>query len=156
MTGPAVGDVAPEVDLRDQHGRRVTLTSYRGKKAVVLVFYPAAFSPVCSNELYTLRERWPALGRDDAVLLAVSCDPMFALRTFADQEGIDFPLLSDFWPHGAVSAAYGVFDTEFGSSKRSTFVIDNEGRIRWLVHNAMPDARSVDDYAAALERIRAI
>ena len=155
MTDPGVGDAAPDLELRDQHGQRVRLASFRGSKAVALVFYPSAFSPVCSNELALLKEASPRLEEGGVELLAVSCDPMFTLRAFADREGIEFPMLSDFWPHGAVSSSYGVFDRDFGCSKRSTFVVDVEGRIRWLVHNEMPDLRSVDDLFDALARLRA-
>jgi peroxiredoxin len=154
VTGLEVGADAPDFELRDQHGQRVRLSSYRGQKGVVLVFYPSAFSPVCSSELSTLRATWPALDRPDVELVTVSCDPMFTLRAFSDREKIEFAMLSDFWPHGAVSAAYGVFDEDFGCSKRSTFVINTDGRVSWLVHSAMPDPRSVDDYREALATLR--
>ena len=153
MTGLDVGAQAPDFELRDQHGRRVRLSSYRGSKGVVLVFYPSAFSPVCSSELAALHRSWPELGRADVELLTVSCDPMFTLRAFSDQEKIEFAMLSDFWPHGATSTAYDVFDEDFGCSKRSTFVIDTEGRVSWLVHSAMPDPRSVEEYREALQML---
>ena len=154
MTGLAVGDEAPDFELRDQHGRRVRLSSYRGSKAVVLVFYPSTFSPVCSSELATLRASWPDLDRPDVELLTVSCDPMFTLRAFSDQERIEFTMLTDFWPHGKISTAYGVFDRDFGCSKRSTFVLDRDGTVTWLVHSAMPDPRSIDEYREALSTLR--
>ena len=154
MTGLEVGSEAPDFELRDQHGRRVRLSSYRGHKGVVLVFFPSAFSPVCSSELTTLRGTWPDPDHPDVELVTVSCDPMFTLRAFSDRERVEFPMLTDFWPHGAVSTAYGVFDEDFGCSKRSTFVIDAEGRVSWLVHSAMPDPRSVDEYRAALQTLR--
>ena len=150
MTALEVGAEAPDFELRDQHGQRVRLSSYRGSRAVVLVFFPSAFSPVCSSELGALKDTWPALDRPDVELVTVSCDPMFTLRAFSDQQGIEFRMLSDFWPHGEVSAAYDVFDTDFGCSKRSTFVLDLEGRVRWLVHSAMPDPRRIDEYVGAL------
>ena len=153
MTALEVGAEAPDFELRDQHGRRVRLSSYRGSRSVVLVFFPSAFSPVCSSELAALRESWPALGRPDAELLTVSCDPMFTLRAYSDQEGIEFPMLSDFWPHGEVSTAYDVFDLDFGCSKRSTFIVDAEGRVGWRVHSAMPDPRDLDEYARALDSL---
>jgi peroxiredoxin len=154
VTAPAVGDEAPDFELRDQHGQRVRLSSCRGSRPVVLVFYPSTFSPVCSSELATLRGAAPELERAGVELLTISCDPMFTLRAFSDRERIEFRMLTDFWPHGEVSTAYGVFDRDFGCSKRSTFVIDPDGMVRWLVHNAMPDARSVDDYLGALELLR--
>jgi mycoredoxin-dependent peroxiredoxin len=154
VTALEVGAQAPDFELRDQHGQRVRLTAFRGSKAVVLVFYPSAFSPVCSSELSTLKEASPELERAGVELLTVSCDPMFTLRAFSDQERIGFRMLTDFWPHGQVSSAYGVFDRDFGCSKRSTFVIDEEGQVRWLVHNSMPDPRSVEDYLGALDFLR--
>ena len=154
MTALEVGGEAPDFELRDQHGQRVRLSTFRGSKAVVLVFFPSAFSPVCSGELATLRDAAPHLDRAGVELLTVSCDPMFTLRAFSDHERIEYRMLTDFWPHGEVSTAYDVFDRDFGCSKRSTFVVDRDGRVRWLVHSAMPDARSVDDYLEALDFLR--
>ena len=146
----AIGSPAPELRLRDQHGQTVSLASYRGRQRVLIVFYPNAFSSVCSDELTSLRDALAELEGAGVQLLAVSCDPLFALRAYADIEALGFPLLSDFWPHGAVSAAYGVFDERRGCSRRSTFLVDLEGTVVWAVHNAMPDARNVEDYLAAL------
>jgi mycoredoxin-dependent peroxiredoxin len=151
VTALAVGAEAPDFELRDQHGQRVGLSSFRGVRPVVLVFYPSTFSPVCSSELATLRAAAPELERVGVELLTVSCDPMFTLRAYSDREQIEFRMLTDFWPHGEVSTAYDVFDRDFGCSKRSTFVIDQDGQVRWLVHNAMPDPRSVEDYLGALD-----
>ena len=151
----AVGGTAPDFELRDQHGSAVTLSRLRGAP-VLLVFFPAAFSSVCSSELCDLRDWWPQTRSDlskGAELLAISCDPMFSLRGYSDAEGIDFPLLSDFWPHGAVAQAYGVFDDSFGTPRRSSYLVDPEGRVAWSVHNARPDARPVEDYAAALQQL---
>ena len=148
-----VGDDAPDFELRDQHGQRVGLSSLRATRPVAIVFFPSAFSPVCSSELAALHGAHPELERAGVSVVTVSCDPMFTLRAFSDGERIEFPMLTDFWPHGAVSKAYGVFDRDLGCSKRSTFVVDQGGQVRWLVHNAMPDPRSIDDYLGALERL---
>ena len=118
----------PDFTLRDQHGQDVSLSSFRGRKAVVVMFYPFAFSRVCTGELCAVRDRLPTFESDDVQVLALSCDPMFALRAFAEQDGLTFPLLSDFWPHGAVARAYGVFNEERGCSDRSTFIVDKDGR----------------------------
>ena len=154
MTALEVGAQAPDFELRDQHGQRVRLSAFRETKPVVLVFFPSAFSPVCSGELSTLREAAPELDRAGVELLTVSCDPMFTLRAFSDRERIEYRMLTDFWPHGEVSTAYDVFDRDLGCSKRSTFVIDQEGQVRWLVHSAMPDARSVGEYLDALDFLK--
>ena len=150
-----LGSEAPDFALRDQHGQTVTLSSYRGDKAVVLVFYPWAFSRVCTSELREIRDDLPAFQGDDVALLAISCDPMFSLRAFAEADGLSFPLLSDHWPHGGVAKAYGVFNEKTGAADRSTFIVDKDGVVRWAVHNAIPDARSLPEYVEALARLRA-
>jgi peroxiredoxin len=147
---PATGEQAPDFELRDQHGQRVRLSSYRGRKVVVVMFYPYAFSRVCTGELRDVRDDHPELVSDTVQLLAVSCDPTFALREFADRQELDFPLLSDFWPHGEVATAYGVFDSDRGCANRSTFIIDTDGIVRWAVHNAMPDARDLAEQGRVL------
>jgi peroxiredoxin len=144
-----IGDPAPDFALRDQHGRRTTLGALRGRP-VVVVFYPFAFSGVCTGELRELRDHGSRLTDAGAALLGVSCDPMFALRAFADQDGLELPLLSDFWPHGEVARAYGVFDDDHGCPTRSTFVVDGQGVLRWAVHNPMGEARSLDEYVRAV------
>ena len=149
MSAPSVGDVAPDFTLRDQHGQDVSLAQLRGEP-VVLLFYPFAFSRVCSGELRAIRDDHPALGRDGVSLLAISCDPMFALRAFSDAERLTVPLLSDFWPHGAVAQRYGVLDEERGCARRSTFVVDAAGKVRWSLHNPMPDARDLDELEGVL------
>ena len=145
-----IGRPAPEFELRDQHGETVSLSSYRGKKAVVVMFYPFAFSGVCTGELCAVRDNLPTFESDDVQLLAVSCDPMFSLRAFAERDDLTFPLLSDFWPHGAVARAYGVFNEEKGCANRSSFIVDREGVLRWMVHNAMPEARDLEEQARVL------
>jgi peroxiredoxin len=150
-----VGAPAPDFELRDQHGQPVRLSDFRGDKAVVLVFYPFAFSGVCTGELRAIRDELSTYQNDRVQLLAVSCDPMYALRVFSDRERLGYPLLSDFWPHGAVAQSYGCFDTERGCPQRGTFVIDREGLVRWMVHNAIPDARSLADYQQALAQLAA-
>ena len=106
-----IGQPAPEFSLKNQHGELVSLATHRGKN-VVLLFYPYAFSRVCSGELVEIRDNLADVQNERSALLAISCDPMFSLRTFADRDGLTFPLLSDFWPHGAVSRCYGVFNEQ--------------------------------------------
>jgi mycoredoxin-dependent peroxiredoxin len=148
-----IGRPAPDFTLRDQHGQAVQLSAYRGRKAVVVMFYPFAFSRVCTGELCAVRDSLPTFESDAVQVLAVSCDPMFALRAFAEQDRLTFPLLSDFWPHGAVAKAYGVFNEERGCADRSTFIVDKEGVLRWSVHNAMPDARDLQEQASVLATV---
>ncbi|MCT9087869.1 peroxiredoxin [Streptomyces sp. ASQP_92] len=148
-----VGTLAPEFELKDNHGRTVKLSDFRGEKNVVLLFYPFAFTGVCTGELCELRDNLPKFVNDDTQLLAVSNDSIHTLRVFAEQEGLEYPLVSDFWPHGEVSRAYGVFDEDKGCAVRGTFIIDKEGVVRWTVVNALPDARDLNEYLKALDTI---
>ncbi|MEU8396032.1 peroxiredoxin [Nonomuraea sp. NPDC048892] len=143
-----VGALAPDFELQDQHGTPVSLSQFRGEN-VVLVFYPLAFSGICHGELSALRDQ-PIAG---ARVLTVSVDSVFTHRAWADREGYTFALLSDFWPHGQVAQAYGVFDEAKGLARRGTFIIDGEGVIRWSVVNPISTARDVADYIKALADI---
>ncbi|MDH6227146.1 MULTISPECIES: peroxiredoxin [Streptomyces] len=145
-----VGTKAPDFELKDNHGRTVRLSDHLGEKNVVLLFYPFAFTGVCTGELCDIRDNLPSFVNEDTQVLAVSADSMHSLRVYAEQEGFEYPLLSDFWPHGNVARAYGVFDEEKGCAVRGTFIIDKEGVVRWTVVNALPDARDLNDYVKAL------
>lgn len=145
-----IGQQAPDFELRDQHGQAVTLSSFRGSRAVTVMFYPFAFSGVCTGELCSVRDNLPSFESDEVSVLAVSCDPMFSLRAFAERDGLSFPLLSDFWPHGEVARAYGVFNEDRGCAARSTFIVDKTGVLRWMVHNEMPQARDLEEQARVL------
>jgi len=149
-TPPEIGQAAPDFTLTNQHGQPVTLSSFRGEKNVLLMFYPFAFTGTCTGELCTIRDRYTDFVNDDSVVLSVSCDSPHTLRVFAEQEGLTHDLLSDFWPHGEVSTAYGVFIDAKGFSTRGSFVIDKQGIVRWSVVNGPGEARSADDYVAAL------
>jgi peroxiredoxin len=145
-----VGAPAPDFTLLDQNKRAVSLSDFRGRKNVVLVFYPWAFTRVCGNELYAIRDDLDSVQNDDVQILTVSVDSVYSHRTWADREGFEFPLLSDFWPHGEVAQLYGVFDAESGAALRGTFIIDREGIVRWSVVNEIPDARDLAAYQQVL------
>jgi peroxiredoxin len=153
MTGIVIGGPAPDFSLRDQFGQTITLSDFRGSKAVAIFFYPFAFSGICTGEMSGIRDRLDEFITFDTEVVAVSCDPVYALRAFADSDGLNFSLLSDFWPHGAVASAYDVFDADKGCARRSSYVIDKEGVVRWSVHNAMPDGRDLDEH---LRQLRAL
>jgi peroxiredoxin len=148
-----VGQEAPDFELKDQHGKLVRLSSFRGEKNVVLVFYPLAFSGVCTGELCALRDEFPEVSREDVELLTVSVDSTFVLRKWSDTENFGFGLLSDFWPHGGVATLYGVFDEDKGVATRGTFVIDESGVVRWKVVNPIPQARDITEYQKALAEL---
>jgi peroxiredoxin len=145
-----VGQPAPDFTLRNQHGQLVSLVDFRGAKNVVVLFYPWAFSGVCSGELAEIRDHLTDLRNDSTELLAISCDPMYSLRVFADRDGLEFPLLSDFWPHGEVARRYGIFNEEIGIAARATFIVDRDGIVCWQVSNAIGEARDLDAYRKAL------
>ncbi|HZX05218.1 peroxiredoxin [Kribbella sp.] len=151
MTLPAAGSRAPDFQTQNQYGEPVRLSDYAGHRDVVLVFYPYAFSQVCTSELTALRDR-PAL-LEAAEFLAISCDPMFTLRAYADAQHLGLNLLTDFWPHGAIASSYGVFDPDRGCAVRGTFVVDRAGIIRWSVVNPLPEPRNPDNYAEALAKL---
>lgn len=153
MTSLQVGDEAPDFTLRDQFGQDVALSSFRGKKAVALFFYPYAFSGVCTGELTGIRDRLDEFLTFDTEVIALSCDPTYSIRAFADRDGLNFPLLSDFWPHGEVARKYDVFDEAKGCPRRSSYVVDKDGSISWAVHNAMPEGRDLDEHLRQLQAL---
>lgn len=152
---PEVGDLAPDFELPNQFGEPVRLSSLRSRP-VVLVFYPFAFSPVCTSELAAIRDQAEIFSAAEAEVLAVSVDSKFALRAFSESEGFAFQLLADFWPHGDVARRYGVFDEQTGMAMRGTVILDSSGVVRYRVLNPRGQARSIDEYAAALARIRPV
>ena len=145
---------APNFELVNQFGETVQLGSFRGKRAVALVFFPLAFSGRCTSELCELRDNL-ALFQDAGVeLIGISVDSKSALRAWAEQEGYDFTLLADFWPHGQVSKEYGVFLPEKGFANRATFLIDVDGIIRASFITAPGEPRSLEAYRSALESLQ--
>ena len=148
-----IGDLAPDFELSNQFGQKVKLSDYRGSKNVVLVFFPFAFTGICTGELCVLRDEISDFVADGVETLAISCDSVPTLKEFADKEGFKFQLLSDFWPHGEVAQAYDVFWPQTGFATRGTFIIDTDGIIRWSVVNGPGEARSTDDYRQALAEL---
>ena len=148
-SGPAVGDAAPDFRTRNQHGETVTLSGLLEaghEERVLLVFYPWAFSGICTGELGALRAGHAELVEAGVRVVAVSCDAMFTLRAFADAENLPFELLSDHWPHGAIARAYGVFDDEAGCALRGSFLLDRSGTITWSVLNGIGEARDIVEH----------
>jgi mycoredoxin-dependent peroxiredoxin len=149
---PAVGAAAPDFTLPDQDKQMVALRDLRGTP-VLLVFYPFAFSRLCTGELRRLRdERADYAG---VRVLALSTDPVYALKAFREQEGLDFPLLSDFWPHGSTAQTYGVFNEKAGMALRATFLLDADGVVRFAQVNGPGDVREQTEWKAAVQRLAA-
>ncbi|MFS8478671.1 MAG: peroxiredoxin [Micromonosporaceae bacterium] len=150
-----VGAEAPDFTLKDQNNQDVTLSSFRGQRNVLLVFYPLAFSGICHGELCEVRDNLNQYVNDDVQVLTVSVDSVFAQKTWAQQEGFQFPLLSDFWPHGEVARKFGVFNEERGIANRGTFIIDREGIVRFAEMNMPGEPRDQDAWRKALAALRA-
>jgi mycoredoxin-dependent peroxiredoxin len=125
-----VGATAPDFTLRDQNNQEVHLADLRGKN-VLLVFYPFTFTGTCQGELCEIQENLARYQTDAAQVLAISVDSPYAHKVWATREGYDFPLLADFWPHGAVAASYGVLNDQLGAANRGTFLIDRTGVVRF-------------------------
>jgi mycoredoxin-dependent peroxiredoxin len=146
-SGLDVHAVAPDFRLADQHGEDVSLRQILDSgRAALVVFLPFAFSGVCTGELQAMKEQQQALRNDRVETVVVSCDSMYSLRVFADREQLDFPLLSDYWPHGEVARAYGVFVEDRGCALRGSFLVGTDGAIAWQVVNQIPFARDVGEY----------
>lgn len=148
MSHPLEGLQAPDFTLKDQDGLTVSLRQLRGSEAL-LVFVPWAFSPVCTYEIEQLRDA-PDLTESGARVLVINCDSAYVNQEWAYQNKFVGTLLSDFWPHGEVSKAYGVFDEETGRSKRGTFHITADGTIDWVLVNPTGDARDLQEYRKVL------
>lgn len=146
----AVGELAPDFELKNQFGETVKLSDFRDKKNVVLIFFPKAFTGICTAELCAIRDDKSDFVSDDVVTFGISCDSDAVLKKFAEEENYGYDLLSDYWPHGGVAREFGVFLEDKGFATRGTFVIDKGGVVRWSVINGPGDARSNDDYREAL------
>ena len=150
-----VGTEAPDFTLRNQNNEQVTLSSFRGDRSVLLVFYPFAFTGICSGELCQLRDDLGAFENEAVTTLAISTDTVFSLKTWADREGFRFNLLSDFWPHGQVATTYGVFNDRAGMADRGTFLVDTTGTVRFAEHNDPGQARNQTAWKEALTALPA-
>jgi peroxiredoxin (alkyl hydroperoxide reductase subunit C) len=148
-----VGTQAPDFTLKDANREEVTLSSFRGEKNVLLVFYPFAFSGICTGELCQVRDELAEYQNDEVQVIGVSVDTPFSLKAWAEKEGYSFPLLSDFWPHGAVAQEYDVFNDKAGMALRGTFLIDKQGVIRFAEANQPGEARDQDQWKRALKAL---
>jgi len=133
----SVGIAAPNVSGTDAHGHQVRLAEFRGRRHVAVVFFPFAFAGLCAVELAALEAVWPSLDALGASVVGVSCDSPFAQARWAEERGLAFPLISDFWPHGAIARSFGVFNEVLGCANRATFVVDMRGVV--AAYLAAPD-----------------
>ncbi len=149
-----IGQEAPDFELKDPSGEVIKLSSFRGKSPVALVFYPFTFTGVCEGELCQLRDEFADFSDAGMQVLAVSCDSRHSQRVWTEQKGYQFPVLSDFWPHGAVAKAYGVFNDALGCANRATFIIDTEGKILdAFASGDLGTPRELSSYKDALNKV---
>ena len=148
-----IGYEAPDFTLRDQNNEEVVLSSFRGSKAVLVIFYPLAFTGICTGELCRVRDELPTFQNDDVQVLTISVDSTYSHKIFSQREGYEFPLLSDFWPHGGVALAYGVFNDETGFANRGTFLVDSSGIVRFAEMNSPGDGRDASVWQAAIKAL---
>ncbi|WP_033294908.1 peroxiredoxin [Amycolatopsis jejuensis] len=150
-----VGSQAPDFTLNDYNKQPVTLSQFKGDKPVLLVFYPFAFSGICTGELCQLRDEFADYDGKGVQVIGVSVDTPFSLKAWAEVEGYQFPLLSDFWPHGEVAKKYGVFNEDAGLAVRGTFLIDTTGVVRFAEVNAPGEARDQSGWKKAVAELAA-
>ena len=149
-----VGSPAPEFSLKDQNQQEVKLSDFRGKKRVVLVFYPLDWSPVCTNEhacLVSDRKKFEQL---DAQVLGLSVDSTWSHKAYAEKMGIRYPLLADFNPRGAVAAKYGVYLEDKGITGRAISIIDRDGKLAWHKNYDIPVVPDIEEVAQALAGVK--
>jgi mycoredoxin-dependent peroxiredoxin len=151
---PEVGSTAPDFTLQDQNKQEVTLSSFRGDRAVLLVFYPFAFSGICTGELCAVRDDLASFQNENVQVLAISIDHSFTLKAWANAESYEFPLLADFWPHGKVAQEYGVFNEPAGFALRGTFLIDVDGVVRFAEVNGPGEPRDQNAWKKALAELQ--
>jgi mycoredoxin-dependent peroxiredoxin len=148
-----VGTRAPDFVLKDQHHQLINLTDFRGRKAVLLVFYPLAFSGTCQSELSEVRDNLAEYANEAVQIVTVSVDSVYSHRVWADREGFEFPLLADFWPHGEVAQAYEVFNDVAGFANRGTFLIDAAGVVRFAEMSEPGEARDQKRWRVAVAEL---
>ena len=149
-----VGTEAPDFTLKDQNGQPVTLSGFRGAKTVLLVFFPLAFTGICQGELDEIRDNLPTYENNDTATLAISVGPPPTHKVWATESGFLFPVLSDFWPHGAVAQAYGVFNDGAGVANRGTFVVDRTGVVRFAEMKQPGEQRDQSVWTDALKALQ--
>jgi peroxiredoxin len=148
-----VGARAPDFTLKDQNNQEIKLSDFVGRKAVLLVFYPLAFTGTCQGELGEIRDNIADYANSHVQILTVSVDSAYSHKVWAEREGYDFPLLADFWPHGEVARAYGVFNEQAGYANRGTFLIDRDSVVRYAEMHGPGQPRDQKPWREALSEI---
>lgn len=150
----APGQPAPPFTLIDQSRRPMSLDDLAGRPALI-VFMPFAFTSVCGSEMCDLRDNLHQLTAVDAGVAVITCDTVASNRAWAGAEGFQFPILSDFWPHGEVTRTYGAFNETYGAANRATFVLDSDSIVQEVVSSGgLKEARPFSAYTEALASLR--
>jgi len=148
-----VGDEAPDFTLRDQNNEEFTLSAFRGSRAVLVIFYPLAFTGICTGELCAVRDDLATYQNDEVQVVSISVDSAYSHKVFSEREGYEFPLLSDFWPHGGVAQSYGVVNEVTGFANRGTFLVDRDGIVRFAEMNGPGEGRDAQDWRDAIAKL---
>ena len=148
-----VGQEAPDFTLKDQNNEEFTLSAFRGKQAVLIVFYPLAFTGICTGELCVVRDDLSTFQNDDVQVVSISVDSVYSHKIFSERENYEFPLLADFWPHGEVAKTYGVFNDIAGIANRGTFLVDKDGIVRFAEMNGPGEGRNAEDWRSAISAL---
>jgi mycoredoxin-dependent peroxiredoxin len=150
----SVGTAAPDFSLKDQNQKDVKLSDYRGKKNVVIVFYPLDWSPVCTNEHVCLVNDMKQFDKLDAQVLGLSVDSVWSHKAFAEKTGIQYPLLADFQPRGAVAEKFGVYLADKGITGRAIAIIDRKGNVAWFKNYDIPVVPDIKEVSDALAKVQ--
>jgi peroxiredoxin len=154
LMSATVGAPAPEFTLKDQDQKEVKLSDFRGKKPVVLVFYPLDWSPTCTKEHACMINDKKQFEDLNAQVLGLSVDSTWSHKAYADKMGIHYPLLADFHPRGAVAAKYGVYLQDKGITGRSIFIIDRDGNLAWRKDYEIPVVPDIAEVSKALSAVK--
>ncbi|HKO04689.1 MAG TPA: peroxiredoxin [Candidatus Acidoferrales bacterium] len=149
----ATGQMAPEFTLKDQSMKEVKLADFRGKKPVVLIFYPLDWSPTCTQEHACVVNEMKRFEQLNAQVMGISVDSAWSHKAYAEKMHIEYPLLADFQPRGAVGTQYGVYLADKGITGRAIFIVGKDGKIAWAKNYDIPVVPDVDEVAKALSAI---
>jgi peroxiredoxin len=152
--GITVGQAAPEFTLKDQNQQEVKLADFRGKRNVVLMFYPLDWSPVCTNEHACMVNDMKQFDQLDAAVLGLSVDSVWSHKAFAEKLGIKYSLLADFHPRGAVASQYGMYLADKGITGRAIAIINKAGSVAWFKQYDIPQQPDIKEVASALAGVK--
>ena len=151
----AVGQTAPDFTLKNQYDKEVELSDFKGKKNVVLMFYPLDWSPTCTQEHVCFVNDMKKFDTLDAEVLGISVDSAWSHKAYAEKMGIKYSLLADFQPRGAVADKYGVFLPDKGITGRAIVIVNKDGKFAWVKNYDIPVVPDVAEVASALQQVKA-